>query len=337
MGDQRTLMGGLAIAGVTAGTLLAVSRAVARRRAARFYDHTGPRSGAVRFGACYVGSPTVWHRAEASQTFHTASLEAVQECLPSDDLYPVRFRRDRAAIVVSAFRYGEITFPRHRRAGRAPVRRGHGRRPRDPAPGTADGAARGTPTRGTHDRRLRAATTGHASCCPGWWPDGLGLSQVRRRHGVRGLHRDPALLSVRGGHEILTQTVWPAGRPSVRGGSTVLYSAFEGELLALEVPMSGIVRQRRGAGGGRLELGDHQVADELRPLEINPEPFLTRRATELRLAMTYGHAVGAARQYLGYIGEDRDFGRYVVATRTRRPSTCTPRTQRRLVWPRRSR
>ena len=64
------------------------------------------------------------------------------------------------------------------------------------------------------------------------------------------------------------------------------YSVLDGELLALEIPMSGIARQRWGPGGGRLELGGHQVADELRMLEINPEPFLTRRLTELRLAMT---------------------------------------------------
>ena len=54
------------------------------------------------------------------------------------------------------------------------------------------------------------------------------------------------------------------------------------------------------------------MADELRKLDINPDPFLTRRLTELRLAMTWGHAVGQAQQYLGYIGEDLDFGRYVV-------------------------
>ena len=54
------------------------------------------------------------------------------------------------------------------------------------------------------------------------------------------------------------------------------------------------------------------MGEELHGLAINPEPFLGRRMSELRLAMTVGQAVGEARQYLGYIGEDRDFGRYTV-------------------------
>lgn len=44
-----------------------------------------------------------------------------------------------------------------------------------------------------------------------------------------------------------------------------------------------------------------------------------RGLTDLHLALTFGHAIGEARQYLGYIGEDRDFGGYTVRYATEAP------------------
>ena len=77
--------------------------------------------------------------------------------------------------------------------------------------------------------------------------------------------------------------------------------------------MVGHQQRRPGRRGGYLELGDHQVADELREFDFSPEPLLTTRVTGLRFAMTPGQPIGSARQYLGYIGAERDFGRYVIA------------------------
>jgi hypothetical protein len=116
-----------------------------------------------------------------------------------------------------------------------------------------------------------------------------------------------------GGRHILTQTIRPAGQTSVLSAPLTLYSVLDGELISETVPMVGLRQRRLGRGGGSLELGDHQVADELRGLDINPEPFLTTRVTGLRLSMTPGRPVGSARQYLGYIGEERDLGRYLIA------------------------
>ena len=76
--------------------------------------------------------------------------------------------------------------------------------------------------------------------------------------------------------------------------------------------MYGIKRMQLGPGGGRLELGEHPVGLELRRLDISPRPLATRRVADLRTSLTPGHPVGTARDYVGYIGEDRDLGRYIV-------------------------
>jgi len=285
---------------------------MSHRAAARFYRETGPRTPAVHFGAAYAGCPVVYNRSEACQTLHTAALEAVRECLPSDDLHPVRTSADRGVIAVTSFRHGEITA--HGVHGQALMPYGEvmvavlaTRRPAPPLlPLVAPRLAR--QTAGAFVLHLpvthRAARDGGRLA----WGYPKFIADMVFEDSLETL----CCTLSEAGEEILTHTVWPRGRPSVMSESLTLYSALDGELLALDVPISGIVRQRRGPSGGRLELGDHQIADELRKLEINPEPILTRRMTDLHLALTFGQAVGAARQYLGYIGEDRDFGRYTV-------------------------
>ena len=312
MDGPRATVGGLALAGLAAGATLAISRGMTYRAAAHFYRHTGPRTTAVHFGAAYAGSPIVFNRSEASQTLHTAALEAVRECLPSDELYPVRLSADRAVIGVTSFRYDEITS--HGVHGQALMPYGEvmvaALVTRRPAPRLLPLVA----------PRLARQTVGafvlHLPVTHRAARDGGRLAWGYPKF-IADMAFEDSIETLRcrvseAGQDILTHTVWPRGRPSVMSGSTLLYSELEGELLALEVPISGIARQRRGPTGGRLEFGDHQVAEELQRLEINPEPFLTRRLTDLHLAMTFGHAVGESRQYLGYIGEDRDFGRYTV-------------------------
>ncbi len=300
------------MAGVATGVTLAISRAVAHRSAARFYHQTGPRVGALRLGAAYCGSPTVFHRSEASQTLHSASLEAVREYLPTDELHPVRLPGERAVIAIGAFRHDQITS--NGVVGEALLPYGEvmvaalvTRRPARPLLPLVAPGLRGVRF-GAFVLHLpvthRPARDGGRLV----WGYPKFIADMEFEDSIETLRCSLA----EGGRHILTQTIRPGGQPAVLGGSMRLYSALDGELLALDVPMSGIARQRWGPGGGHLELGGHQVADELRALEISPEPFLSRRLTELRLAMTYGQAIGPARQYLGYIGEDRDLGRYVV-------------------------
>jgi hypothetical protein len=86
----------------------------------------------------------------------------------------------------------------------------------------------------------------------------------------------------------------------------VVYSARDGELLGAVCPCSGIVQQGMGSGAGRLELGDHPVADELRALGLSPDPFIARCYLNLRILITAPRVVGTARPFTGYAGQDVD-------------------------------
>jgi hypothetical protein len=115
-----------------------------------------------------------------------------------------------------------------------------------------------------------------------------------------------------GGHEVLRLTTRPRGRPSLLRAALPLYSVLDGRLLSTTIPLVGLRQVRLGGTDAMLTLGDHQVADELRQLELAPQPFFTTLVTGYRIAMSSGTDIGPARAYLGYIGEDRDLGRYTV-------------------------
>ena len=109
MRNRRLSGPGLLAVGVTAAALAAVADSALQRSAARFYQRTGPRAEPKHHGSAWAGAPTVYHRCESSQTLHSARLDAVRELLPTGDLHPVRLPGGRAVVVVSAFRWDEVT------------------------------------------------------------------------------------------------------------------------------------------------------------------------------------------------------------------------------------
>jgi len=313
MGVRRTLRKGLAITGAASAAAIAAKRVGDRRSALRFYDPPRERIDPVDRGAFHGGSPVVWHRSESYQTLHSASLEAVAAVLPTADLYPVRLPGDRSVVLVSSFQHDVITA--HGVRGRAMLPYGEvmvavlvTRRPTPPvvplvAP-SATGFGAGAfvlhlPVTSREARDAGRLVFGYPKFVADMeFEDAIETCRVRLDEG---------------GRHILTQTIHPGGPTSVTNAPLTLYSVLDGELIAETMPVVGLQQRRPGRRGGDLELGDHQVADELRGLDISPLPFLTTRVTGLRFAMTPGRPIGTARPYLGYPGDERDLGRYVVS------------------------
>lgn len=313
MDVRRSLRSGLAITGAMSAATVAAKRARTRRSALRFYDPARVRLEPADVGAFHGGSPVVWHRSESYQTLHSASLDAVRAALPTPNLHPVRLSGDRAVILIASFQHDVITA--HGVRGRAMLPYGEvmvaalvTRRPAPPlvpllAP-RATGLSAGAfvlhlPVTTRAARDAGRLVFGYPKFIADMeFEDAIETCRVRLDEG---------------GRHILTQTIRPAGPTSVTSSPLTLYSVLDGKLIAETMPMVGHQQRRPGRRGGYLELGDHQVADELRGLDLSPEPLLATRITGLRLAMTPGQPIASARQYLGYIGDERDLGRYVVA------------------------
>ena len=70
-----------------------------------------------------------------------------------------------------------------------------------------------------------------------------------------------------GGSPILTLTVRPRGPVLAERRPIVSYTVLQGELLETVVPVLGHMQAR--LGGGEMLLGDHEVAQRLRRLQID--------------------------------------------------------------------
>jgi hypothetical protein len=312
MGYTRNLVGSLAVTGIGVGATVAARSAAEHRAARRFYglplEVTEPGS----LGAGHGGCPIVFHQADGFQAWHTASLDAVQNAVTGTGLHPVRLPGGRAIVFVGAMRYGDITA--NGVAGPAAVPYGEvmvaipvTRRHAPPFLPLLAPRATGVQA-GAFVLHLPVTSRVARDVGRKLW----GLPKF-----VADMDFDDSTIERRvhlaeGGRTILTVRVGPSGRPSIATDRFVLYSVLDHNLIETILPTYGLRQLRWGKRGGHLELGDHLVADELRQLDVSPEPFLTSVVTGQRLAMTVGRRVGPVASYAGYLGEDRDLGRYVV-------------------------
>lgn len=312
MRREQLLLRGLAVGTAAAATGMMLRRWADRRAAEAFYTTELEASEPDWVGAGYGGLPIYWHASEWIEALFTTSLQAIREALPSDDLHPVRMPNGRGVVYIAGTRYGDITANGVEGVAALPygevwVAAAVTRRPAPPL----------LPL-------IAPASSGRAA---GWFVLHLPVTTKVARDVGRGVWGYPKFMadmdfedaiterSVRlaeNGQTILSLTIHPAGRPSVGHDPTVLYSVLDGQLVEVAIPSYAIQQTRWGAAGGHLELGDHQVADELRRLDLSSRPFMTRLSISQRISMVRGRAIGPARPYLGYIGDERDLGRFVV-------------------------
>jgi hypothetical protein len=110
---------------------------------------------------------------------------------------------------------------------------------------------------------------------------------------------------------ILTLTVRPRGPVLAERRPLVAYTVLQGELLETVIPVCGHMQAR--LGGGALVLGDHEVAHQLRRLQISPAPLAVFSYLDHRSILPVGRPIDPAREYHGYTGADRAFGRFTVS------------------------
>jgi hypothetical protein len=297
---------GLAVTGV------AVTRQVARRRqeqaVARAMLEPGPL---VELRGEPMRLPVMFQRSDGFAAIFGAELERVAAILPSDAIHPVRLDRDRAAVIVAAYRHHEPMATMA--SGETRVARPYGElmvaalvTPR-PAPPVL-------PLLATSTFRVGGFVL-HLPVTSRLAMDAGRLWNYPKFVADMDFTIDPDGRSVTvgtGGHRVLTLAVRPRGRPTVDRSPTVLYSERDGTLLELAMPTVQLHQVRLGQRAAELELGDHEVAAGLRAIGLGGPAFGSMTVITMRFAMTAGHAIGPARPYHGYAGVERDFGRYTV-------------------------
>lgn len=272
------------------------------------HDWQGPTPEVAVRGRAFR-LPIHYHDTDLFQSVHTASYEAVAAELPGD-LRPARWIDGRAMLAVLCFRYRDVTVvttdgstgrfdPYGEIAVNAVVTRGP--------------AARLMPLLGRQMRGfvLHLPVTTREAHDAGrqlWgFPKFVADMDFAEEGQVRGVE-----LSENGRH-ILTVTVRPGGPVLADHRPLIAYTTLGGQLLETVVPAAGHVRFRPGREGGRLDLGEHPVADHLRRLGISAEPVAVFSYLDHRSVLPAGVPIGPARDYTGYSGDEREFGRFTVS------------------------
>ncbi len=126
----------------------------------------------------------------------------------------------------------------------------------------------------------------------------------------------PAYQRVRlseGDAHILTLTVQQHGLLQKDNRPIITYSVRDGELLKTTVLSRAVYQVGLRPGLGTLELSDHEIADQLRSLDISTTAVVTRDYLTRYGILPAGEPIGPTdRPHTGHIGEDREYGRLTV-------------------------
>ena len=304
----------LTAVGIAAG--LGVGGMAARRvlgRPDQFYARGDQPGVTLEAGDRRLHLPITYHRTEQVISVHPAACEPVLATLPAGVLHPVRLPDGRALLAISAARYLEGTAPETD--------------PRELLYGEVMVAVLVTrqPTRALVPL-VRAMLPWRAAPTSGAFLLHVAMSDRASRDGGRALgfpafvgdlafeddilERRVSLSDERGA--ILQSRVASRGRISLDRTPMTTYSVRDGELLEVVCPCSGAVQQCLGPGAGRLDLGDHPVADAIRALEPASEALLSRSYLNLRMRITPPRTVASVSASMGYSGGDRPQGAYTV-------------------------
>ena len=301
----------IGLAGLGIGAIAIASRRAVDRRD-RFYEWSGEHLR-IDDGTAEFSLPMVYHRSEQIVSLHPAAMAPVRAILPTDDLHPVRLPDGRALVAVSAGRYLEGTAdgtdPDALRYGEVMVGVLVTRRPAPPLVPLLRSMLAADTTAAPGVFILHNAVTSRAS------------RDTARAYGYPAFVADFAseedlterrVHLAEDGRDILALRVAATGRISRDRSPMITYGIHGDEVVEAIAPCSALVQQHFGRRGGRLELGDHPVADMIRDLDPSPEPMVTRSYLNLRILIPPTRVVGRARTYTGYAGSDRELGTYTM-------------------------
>ncbi|MEZ5170898.1 MAG: acetoacetate decarboxylase family protein [Acidimicrobiia bacterium] len=270
-----------------------------------FFGDATAKPERVDVGSAEIDLPILYHRTDCSFGVFSADAEATRALLPSDRLHPVLLRGGRAAVAVVSYNYIETGVGPYGEIGIAALC-------------TLDtGAPPVVPL-------LRES--GH----PGFGAFVLHLPVTTRiaRDAGRELWGYPKFVAdmafdfrpethsvdlSEAGEDILSFSVQRRGRLLQDRKPLVTFSESDGALVRTEIALRSAYHVGLGGSFGRLELGDHPVAKELKDLDLSSEPVATKSYVSHAAILPRGEVIGATdRAYDGFQGASVESGRHTV-------------------------
>ena len=270
-----------------------------------FFRWTGPTAKGIDVGSAKVDLPILYYRDDAFMGVFTAAREPVQALLPSCQLYPVLASAERAMLVVIAFNYFETSVGPYGEIGIViPCTYG-----RQAPPWLPLALESKYPGWGGFVLHLPVTSRVAHDAGRGIWGYTKFVSDMD-------FAKRPAYQRVRlaeGDSHILTLTVQQSGLTLKDNRPLITYSVLNGQLIKTVVPSRSVYQLALTPGAGKLELGDHEIADELRRLDVSATSIATKNYLTRYGILPAGDAIGAAdRPHTGHATQDRSLGRLTV-------------------------
>jgi hypothetical protein len=260
--------------------------------------------------------PAIYHSNAAFLTVFPASLEKVRDSLPSPERFPVELLDRRGAIAIAVLRYTNVFVLDENRELRRLAPYGEiAVAPlctfRRPAPRLVPLLGLQRPAHwelGMFVTHLPVTTREASQAGREIWNLPKFVADMDFEEGGR--HR--AVHLAEDDRHIFTLTIERGGQALIDRTPAVFYTAKDGQLLRTLVPVLA-AGQRRLSARGRLGLGDHPVADDLRGLEVDTQPIMSVDYLSHNTRLPAPEVVAAARTYDGWRGTDRQRGRFTVS------------------------
>jgi hypothetical protein len=255
-------------------------------------------------GVGEVELPIRYHRSDCFMAVFSADLRAVGAMLPSDRLHPVRLSAGRGAVAVVAYNYLETGVGAYGEIGVA-VLATFDRSAPVLLPALLEGRYPGF---GAYVAHLPVTTRVARQAGRLVWGYPKFVADMD-------FHISPERQRVEmseGGHDVLSLSVERGGRVTTDNNPTVTYTELSGDLIRTTLPMRTIYQASMGAKAGHLELGTHPVADELRQIEVSPNPVATKSFLVHNAILPIGEAIADAAPRNGFEGSTADTGRHTV-------------------------
>ncbi len=263
-----------------------------------FYDQIIPE-GKKRTGKYTIELPVLYFRDDAFILVFSADEERVRQDIPSDTLEPIRLRGGRCAIGFGVFNYIDTTIGPYGELGIVvPVV--HGRKPGRILPLLRETRYPGFGHLVLHlpVTNLKARDGGRVQ-----WGYAKFTSDMR-------FLITPEFMECRlseGKKHILTVRVGRRGFLRHDDRPLITYTVKDGSLLKTVIPQKGIFRECIRPKESFLELGNHQIAEQLRSYNLSPKPLISRYALERAAILPSGEEVEKQVQPLdGYRGSERE-------------------------------